>query len=273
MLRGSDKGAASEPGEACAMHDPRLGASFRALRRRRGWRQRDVARLIGGSQQFISKVECGHIGDVTVNALSAMAMALDARVVMDLRWRGAGLDRLLDERHAALLGATVALLQRRGWSTEVEATYSHFGERGSVDILGWHSATRTLLVVEVKSELVSIEATLRKLDEKTRLAPGLARERFGWQATSVGRLLVLPSTSTERRRVARHAAVLDDTFPLRYDALRSWLAHPTGVDAAASPSGRPAGILFVADTTAGGPLDRRATPERVRTRRNGSVRA
>jgi hypothetical protein len=39
-------------------------------------------------------------------------------------------------------------------------TFSIYGERGSIDLLAWHSETRTLLVVELKSELTSIEETL-----------------------------------------------------------------------------------------------------------------
>jgi Holliday junction resolvase-like predicted endonuclease len=70
-----------------------------------------------------------------------------------------------------------------------------YGERGSIDLLAWHEATRTLLVVEVKTEVASIEATLRKHDEKVRLARRVAADRFGWQATVTSRLLVLPRTS------------------------------------------------------------------------------
>jgi hypothetical protein len=55
-----------------------------------------------------------------------------------------------------------------------------FGERGSIDLLAWHESSRTLLVIELKTELTSVEETLRRHDSKVRLAPGIARERFGW---------------------------------------------------------------------------------------------
>jgi transcriptional regulator with XRE-family HTH domain len=237
------------------MNDPRLGASYRALRRRRGWRQADLAGATRRSQQFVSKLECGHIGDVSIDELRSVASALDATLTVELRWHGGGLDRLLDERHAALLGSTVGLLTSLGWLTDVEATYSHYGERGSIDILAWHEASHSLLVVEIKSELVSVEATLRKLDEKVRLAAIVAAERWPGRHSGLGRVLVLPSTTTERRRVERHAAVLDAALPLRNDMLRSWLRRPAG----------PAdGILFVADTTGRGAGHGRATGQRVR---------
>lgn len=96
-----------------------------------------------------------------------------------------------------------------------------------------------MMVVEVKTELVSIEATIRKLDEKVRLAPTVVpwpvdgpgsggRERMPRRPRSIGRLLVLPATTTSRRRVARHARVLDVAFPMRGEAIRGWLQRPTG---------------------------------------------
>jgi len=46
------------------------------------------------------------------------------------------LDRLIDERHAALLGQTVQLFRGAGWEVDVEVSFSIFGERGSLDVLG-----------------------------------------------------------------------------------------------------------------------------------------
>jgi transcriptional regulator with XRE-family HTH domain len=237
------------------MNDPRLGAALRALRRRRNWRQVDLAIAAGVSQALISKLERGEIGDATVDTLRAVMAAVDATLSIDVRWRGAAVDRLLDERHARILGVTIAYLAPRGWVTEVEVSYSVYGERGSIDILAWHDRSRVLLVIEVKSELVSVEATLRKLDEKLRHAGAIARDRFGWRPVAVARMLVLPSSSTERRRVARHEAALDSALPLRYDDLRAWLRRPVGPVS---------GILFVADSTAGDPRNGRVTSKRVR---------
>lgn len=204
---------------------------------------------------MISKLERGQIGDVNVDTLRSVTAALDAVVFIDLRWHGGAVDRLLDEKHARVLGATVELLVRHGWATEVEVTYSVYGERGSIDILAWHEPSRVLLVIEIKSELVTVEATLRKLDEKQRLAGAIGHDRLGRRPDSVARMLVLPSTSTERRRVARHAAALDAALPLRYDDLRAWLRRPVGAVS---------GILFVADITGRDARRDRVTSRRVR---------
>ena len=90
------------------------------------------------------------------------------------------------------------------------------------------AAQRTLLVVEVKTELISVEATLRKHDEKVRLASRIAGEQLGWRTDRVARLLVLPESSTTRRRVARQAAVIDTAYPLRGTGVHQWLRNPGG---------------------------------------------
>src|SRR5262249_28267950 len=84
------------------------------------------------------------------------------------------------------------------------------------------------LVVEVKTDLASLEATLRMLDEKCRLAAGVARKAFGVRATAVARLLVMRDTSTLRRRVAEHASVLDRTLACWSVELRRYIAHASG---------------------------------------------
>lgn len=206
----------------------RVGWTIRVLRRHRGWRQVDVAQRAGVSQDSVSDLELGRVGRMTVRTVAAVLSALDAQLVLNVRWRGGALDRLLDERHAALAGAVVAMLRQRDWLVAVEVSFAHYGERGSIDILAWHPASATLLIVEIKSELASIEETLRRLDVKVRLAGQIAAERFGWQARTVSRLIVLPDESTARRRVVAQSQVLDVALPVRGRVLTRWLKAPAG---------------------------------------------
>jgi transcriptional regulator with XRE-family HTH domain len=187
------------------MNDPRLGGAIRALRRRRDWRQLDLADAAGVSRSLVSAIECGRVEALTLGTVRAVAASLDATIAVELRWRGGALDRLLDERHAQLSAAVAAVLEHCDWRVRPEVSYSTYGERGSIDLVGWHDTTRTLLIVEVKTELTSLEATLRKHDEKVRLGPRVVGERFGWRPTAVGRVLVLPATTTSHRHVQRHA--------------------------------------------------------------------
>ncbi|HEX5826025.1 MAG TPA: hypothetical protein VFY23_00770 [Candidatus Limnocylindrales bacterium] len=173
-----------------------------------------------------------------------------------IRWRAGDLDRLLDEGHAGLVGAMVTMLAELGWEVLPEVTFSEWGERGSVDILAWHAATRTLLVVEVKTEIVSAEETLRRHDVKARLGPAMGVARFGARPRAVAKLLVVAEGSTNRRRVERLAPVLDVSYPLRSDRVRAWLSEPDGTMA---------GLLVASVPRAAG----RPAPRRVRRTRLG----
>lgn len=172
-------------------------------------------------------IERGRLERVSIKLLRRVAQALDAELAILVRWRGGDLDRLLDEDHARLIGQVILILKAAGWHLRTEVTYAWYGERGSIDILAWHPGMRTILVIEVKTDLVSVEETIRRHDEKSRLAARVARDQFGWHAARVARILVLPEHSTARRRVERHAAVLAAAYPARGTALRRWLREPT----------------------------------------------
>lgn len=214
----------------------RLGLVIRALRRRKGWRQLDLARAAHVSQSQVSRIERGHGDSVTGEVLRRVVGAVEGRLIVDVRWRGGEIERLLDAGHARLVDAIAAHLRIAGWDVRVEVTYETFRASGSIDVLAWHAATCTLLVIEVKTEVTSAEATLRKLDEKERLASAVAANRFGWRAVSVSRLLVLEASSTNRRRIATHGSLFDGALPVRDDAVRRWIR---------SPSVAMAGRLFV----------------------------
>ena len=205
----------------------RVGRSVRALRLRAGLRQSDLSARARVPREVISEVERGFVSRASLDDLHQLAAALGADLDVRIRWRGEGLDRLLDEAHAATVGATVARLGRTGWETAVEVSFSIWGERGSIDVLAWHARSRTLLVVEVKSVIPDIQAMLHGLDRKTRLAPKVATER-GWRPAAVGRLLVVAESPTSRGRVRRSGAVLDAALPSRGPAVRSWLRGPRG---------------------------------------------
>lgn len=245
------------------MDDVRVGRILRALRRRRGWTQKELGRRANVSQQAISLIERGHGGRLSGQTVRRIFAALDARWEPTVSWRGGDLDRLLDEEHARLVGEISRRLAHVGWDVAIEVTYSDFGDRGSVDVLAARRDLLAIVVVEVKSELVAIESTLRKLDEKVRIArESIGRERFGFRPRLVGRLLVLPSTNVARRRVARSSDVLDVGLPDRAGRVRSWLG---------APDGGLAGIQFVSDTNPGSDKHMSGGSKRVRTPRESST--
>lgn len=234
------------------MDDLRVGRSLRALRRRRNLRQRDLAVSSGLAQSTISLIERGHLETLSIRTLRRVFAGLDADLRLEMRWRGGALDRLLDERHAVAVGLLARRLSAAGWVSLAEVTFNHFGDRGSVDLLAWHLPSRTLLVVEVKTEITSLEETLRRLDVKVRLAPQLGRERFGDYPAVVARLLAVAASTTNRDRLARADTILAASFPLRGVVLRRWLADPSPDGA-----GQAGGLIFVRLSSARGALERR----------------
>jgi len=197
---------------------------------------------------------------VTVGSLVRAASAVGAVVDVRLPWNGEQLDRLLDEAHASLVDRVVVLLRRHGWDVAVEVSFAIWGERGSIDVLAYHAATRTLLVVEVKTVVPDSQATIHGLDRKARLAPQIALER-GWESGSVARLLVVGSSATSRHRVTRLDATYSAAFPARPAAVRAWLRRPVGAMS---------GLLFVA--YAPGRSGTSAAAARQRVRRSVAAR-
>jgi transcriptional regulator with XRE-family HTH domain len=207
--------------------DIRIGRLLRALRRNRGLRQADLAKMAGVSQSLISLIERGHLSSLSIDTLRRVFGALDARFEGSVSWRGGAVDRLVDERHAQLVGAYATDLQRLGWEVHVEVTFNEFGDRGSIDILALDKGERVAAVVEIKTELTAIDETIRRLDVKTRLTSKIVGDRFGWKPTEVSRFLVVLESATNRRRVAAHQGSLGMAFPDRGVGARRWLRSPS----------------------------------------------
>jgi transcriptional regulator with XRE-family HTH domain len=205
----------------------RFGLGVRALRLRRRLTQDELARRTKVSRGVIWRIERGLADRVAVHTLVRIAAALDARVDLRLLWHGEGLDRLLDARHAALVEQVLADLDAQGWNCRTEVSFSIRGERGAIDVLACHQPSRALLVVEVKSVVPDLQATLGTLDRKVRLAREIAIP-FGWGGGPVSRLLVLPGDRTAHRRVAAHASTFNTSLPARTWAVRRWLRKPVG---------------------------------------------
>jgi transcriptional regulator with XRE-family HTH domain len=217
--------------------------------------QTDVAAAASVSRAYVSKVERGLIRKSDLERLERACQALGADLDVRVRWRGEGLDRLLDESHAVLVDRIVAELKSAGWDIAIEVTFNDFGERGSVDVVGWKPSSRALLIVEVKSVVPDAQATLMPLDRKARLGAKIGRQR-GWEAASVSRLLVVANETVNRRRIARLSSTFDVALPVRGHAVRRWLRKPDGSIA---------GLLFLSDSPPGSV--RRSTAARLRVNR------
>ena len=202
-----------------------LPRAVRSLRIRRHWRQADLADRALLGRDLVSRLESGRLDGITVRSLDRLAQTLDATLVVEVRWRGADLDRLIDRAHAHLANAAMRRLTAAGWVAQAEVSYNHYGDRGSCDVLALDPRSGTVLVIEVKSRLGNIQDTLRQLDVKARLAQTLSRQ-VGWPApSSVARALVLPDDRSSRRALHTHPALFA-AFGVRGREALAWLRRP-----------------------------------------------
>jgi hypothetical protein len=132
-----------------------------------------------------------------------------------------------------------------GWVTAPEVSFSIYGERGVIDILAWHAATRSLLVIELKTLIVDVQALVGDVDRKHRLARRIALER-GWDALTVSSWVVVVRDGTNLRRHAAHRTMLRAAFPTDGRSMRGWLLRPSGAVRALS--------MWTADGRPGSPV-------------------
>lgn len=207
--------------------DVAIGRLLRTIRITRGMRQVDVAASAGVSDSQVSRVETGRVADLRLVDLRAIAGALEVRIGLAATWRGGEADRIVNASHVALQQRVMGLLPRE-WTAEAEVTFSIYGERGSIDILAWHRESRTVLVIEVKTELSDPGRLVAQVDRYRRLASAIAQER-GWGIpATIGVWVVIAESSMNRRRLASAGSLVRTGLPDGFRALRSWLRTPTG---------------------------------------------
>jgi HTH-type transcriptional regulator / antitoxin HipB len=244
------------------MDDMQVGRVMRAVRMSLGLRQLDVAARAGVSQQLVSVAERGRLDQLSLRALRRIAHALEVRLQLGPTWRGGQLARLLDAAHAHVVETVAALLRLNGWTVLVEYTFNHFGERGSVDLVGWHPAHHALALIEVKSRIVDQQDLHASMGRKRRIVPTLLTRERGWRADTVGELLVVADTRAARTVVRNHAATFDARLPARSIEARAWIRKPLQPIAA---------CWFLAPTSRRGDNQKLAPSQRIRRRHSRSV--
>ena len=206
--------------------DWRIGRLLRLMRRRSELTQEQLSEAAEVPVREIIRVERGEVGLVSVDRTRRLFLAAGGRARLGTWYNGASADRLLDERHAALVEQAAAVLVRRGWRALSEATFSEYGERGSIDLFAAYPQLQAVAVCEIKSDIGSLEEMNRVFDIKVRLAPKLAGDRFGFRPAAIGRILILPEDRTVRRVIDSHVRTLATLYPARSREVRAWLRQP-----------------------------------------------
>lgn len=235
------------------MTPERLARPARLLRTRAQLTQSGLASKSGVSVKEIRRLERGRAGRMRLEVAERLFASLGARLDLRVFWNGPELNKLLDAGHSALAADIKRRLERCHWQVQVEASFNHFGDRGRIDLLAFHPASRIVLVIEIKTAIVDVQDMLGSLDVKTRMARKVARD-IGWEASSVTPALILTDDTATRATVKRLDSLFD-RFTLRGRAALNWVRSPEAV---------PTGLLWFERLPAGQP---RPGAQRVYRRR------
>ena len=238
------------------MDDQRVGGAVRRIRIGQRLRQVDLAGLANVPRKAVVAAEAGRLDDVPFGQVRRIVRALGGRFEGQVLWRGGELDRLLNRGHARMHEAAARWLgEIGGWVALPEVSFAIDGERGVIDIVAWHAATRSMVIIELKTRIVDVSALMATMDVRRRVARRIARDH-GWEPASVSLWAVVAPSRTNARILAEHRAVAK--FPLDGRSMRRWLARPEGAVA---------GLSFLPEVRVGNLRRDIATPRRIRSRR------
>lgn len=206
------------------------GATVRATRIEIAWSQRELSRRSGVAQSMICRLETGRCRDLRLGVLDRLFVALGVRY-----WLGIdppAIHRLQRDFVHALCSAQVGRrLNAAGWLVEREVEIGSERIRGWIDLLAYHPASGTLLVIEVKTEVADLGAVERSIRWYEREATRAAR-RFGWRPLAVASALLVLESQANDELIRLSAAAFNVGFPGRAPELRSVIAG------GAPPAGR-----------------------------------
>lgn len=210
-----------------------LATAVRTARRESGWSQAVLARRLGVSQSMISRLETAPTDYLDAELASRALTTLGIRVTFDGRTLGlAGRREQRDLVHASCTGAVARRLRRAGWEVAVEVEIGSGRSRGWIDLLAYRVSDRTLLLIEIKTEIHDAGALLRTVAWYRREAWVAARRR-GWRPARLAMGLVLLASAANDESVRRSFGVLGEVFPNE----ATELAQLIETGGAQSPSG------------------------------------
>jgi transcriptional regulator with XRE-family HTH domain len=203
-----------------------VGRVVRDARRLIGWSQRDLATRVGASQAAIWRLETDQPGRIDLALVEGVMEALGLRATIGIE--GRHLDdrrRQRDGVHAVVNGFTARRLARLGWATATEVQIGDQQPRGWLDLLAFRPEDQSLVVEEVKTEILDMGGLQRSLSFYAREAR-LVAAGLGWPARSVTVLLVGLDSEAMARRLVDNRAIVEQAFPGSVPGMAAWLADP-----------------------------------------------
>jgi transcriptional regulator with XRE-family HTH domain len=198
-----------------------IGRTIHDVRVRLGWSQRELARRSGVSQARISRIERGTLQDLRIGVIDRLFVALGVRY-----WVGTESPHIIrapaDQVHASCSAYTARRLLAHGLLVEREVEVGGDRSRGWIDLLAFQPHSRTLFVVEVKTEIHDIGAIERSLNWYQRESLRVVR-RFGWHPGRVLSVLLVLDSRVNDHRIGLAPDVFRTAFPGRAKELRAIL--------------------------------------------------
>jgi transcriptional regulator with XRE-family HTH domain len=173
-----------------------IGRELRVARILSGLTQAEVARLIGKSASYVSRVEHGRIGGVQMTDFSRLAAAVGLKPWLRLFPAGR---RIMDAPQLQLLARFRERLGP-GWQIRLEVPMPLPGDLRAADAL--ISVTGCRCIVEIITRLADFQAQVRAARRKQR---DLSAERL---------ILVVLGSTTNRRALQEIGAAVPTELPL-----------------------------------------------------------
>ncbi len=205
-----------------------LGPVVKQARRTIGWSQRQLAARVGISQAWICRVERGTADGLTLDTLDRVLEELGILVKVAPENVNLQERRLQREPAHALAVAYVARrLESADWNVRTEVEIGSGRYRGWIDVLAWHPDSRTVLVVELKTEVRDLGAVQRQMGWYEREAWTAATGTWGRPA-ALRSALVLLATGANDRTTFDMRLVIRAWAPLGAGDLAHFIEDPRG---------------------------------------------
>ena len=199
-----------------------VARTVRDARRTLGWTQLELGRRSKVSRQMVGLVESGGVSpSFEVTASLFDALGIEANLVVRIPFL-ADRQAQRDPVHARCSAYVQRRLESRGWLVRREIEVVHGRSHGWIDLLAFDPRTRTLLVIEIKTQLDDLGRIERTLAWYERDAWAAAR-RLGWRPRRAAGWVLLLATTACDDRIRDNRDAVASAFPSRASDMLVWL--------------------------------------------------
>jgi transcriptional regulator with XRE-family HTH domain len=190
----------------------REGEKIRRARRRRGWRQVDLAQRLGLVQPTISRLERGDGGTLSLEVWQQVASALGLN--LELAIGRDPFEEPEDAGHLAIQELALRLGREIGCRRTFELPTKPSNPNLSTDVGLTDDANRRLIQVECVNTFGNINAAIRSSDRKRAEAEALAISVGHGEPFAVHQVWIVRSSRRNRLLLARYP----EMFAVRFTA-------------------------------------------------------